>query len=119
MEYLDFELRIGPGAGREYPVSVLQSPAGETNATMQFPFDTLALANQLQGVEIAVLRSSGTRRDVVASQAEHVGVSDFGRKLFEALMTDTVRETFRRSRDRARASGTERFGIAQTSSSPP
>lgn len=105
MEYLDFELRIGPGAGREYPVSVLQSPAGETNATMQFPFDTLALANQLQGVEIAVLRSSGTRRDVVASQAEHVGVSDFGRKLFEALMTDTVRETFRRSRDRARASG--------------
>jgi hypothetical protein len=106
VEYLDFELRIAPGAGREYPVSVLQSPAGETHATMQFPFDTLALENQLQGIEIAVLRSSGTRRDVVAQGGqEHVGVSDFGRKLFEALMTDTVRETFRRSRDRARASG--------------
>src|SRR5262249_47880396 len=83
-----------------------QSPAGETSATMQFPFDTLALQNHLQGVEIAVLRSSGTRRDVVMQGSqEQPGVSDFGRKLFEALMTDTVRETFRRSRDRARASG--------------
>ncbi len=103
MDYLDFELRIMPGTGREYPVSVLQSPAGETSATMHFPFDTLALQNQLQGIEIAVLRSGGTRRDVVFE--EHIGVSDFGRKLFEGLMTDTVRETFRRSRDRARASG--------------
>jgi CHAT domain len=103
MEYLDFELRIAPGAGRDYPVSVLQSPAGETSATMSFPFDTLALQNHLQGVEIAVLRSASTRRDVVSE--EHVGVSDFGRGLFEALMTDTVRETFRRSQDRARAAG--------------
>jgi hypothetical protein len=103
MEYLDFELRIMPGAGREYPVSVLQSPAGETSATMRFPFDTLALQNQLQGVEIAVLRSGGTRRDV--APVEELGVTEFGRQLFEALLTDTVRETFRRSRDRARASG--------------
>ncbi|MEO8139011.1 MAG: CHAT domain-containing protein [Gemmatimonadota bacterium] len=103
MEYLDFELRIMPGAGREYPVSVLRSPAGETSTTMHFPFDTLALQNQLQGIEIAVLRSGGTRRDVAMD--EHLGVSDFGRRLFEALMTDTVRETFRRSRDRARAAG--------------
>ncbi|MEA2723972.1 MAG: hypothetical protein QOH59_1743, partial [Gemmatimonadales bacterium] len=103
MEYLDFELRIAPGVGREYPVSVLGSPAGETSATMSFPFDTLALQNQLQGVEIAVLRSGGTRRDVVSQ--EQLGVSEFGRKLFEALMTGTVRENFRRSRDRACASG--------------
>ncbi|MFL5493904.1 MAG: CHAT domain-containing protein [Gemmatimonadales bacterium] len=103
MEYLDFELRIAPGTGRDYPVTVLQSPAGETTATMSFPFDTLALQNHLQGVEIAVLKSASTRRDVVSE--EHVSVSDFGRGLFEALMATTVRETFRRSQDRARASG--------------
>jgi hypothetical protein len=104
MEYLDFELRIMPGGGREYPVSVLQSPAGETSATMRFPFDTLALQNQLQGIEIAVLRSGGTRRDV-ASDEPQMGVREFGRKLFESLMSDTVRETYRRSQDRARVSG--------------
>src|SRR4051812_9844490 len=104
MEYLDFELRIMPGAGREYPVSVLQSPAGETSATMRFPLDALALQNQLQGIEIAVLRSGGTRRDVVTDE-QQMAVSEFGRKLFESLMTDTVRETFHRSQDRARVVG--------------
>jgi len=29
MDYLDFELEIGPGAGREYPLAVVRSPAGE------------------------------------------------------------------------------------------
>jgi hypothetical protein len=28
MEYLGFELRIAPGTGRAYPVSVIKSPAG-------------------------------------------------------------------------------------------
>ena len=80
MEYLDFELRIAPGAGREYPVSVLRSPAGEASGTMRFPFDTLALQNQLQGVEIALLKSGSTRRDVAS--AEHQSVGEFGEKLF-------------------------------------
>jgi hypothetical protein len=102
MEYLNFELRIGPGIGREYPVSVLDSPAGESSATMKFPFDTLALQNQLQALEIAILRSGGTRRDVVSTEEQ--SVNDFGRQLFESLLTDRVHETFQRSRDRARAS---------------
>ena len=34
MEYLDFELEIGPGLGREYPVAVIRSPAGEARETM-------------------------------------------------------------------------------------
>jgi hypothetical protein len=111
MEYLDFELRIAPGSGRDYPVAVLQSPAGQSSATMTFPFDTLALQTQLQGVEIAVLRSAGTRRDVVTEEhvdvagEAHLGVSEFGKGLFEALMSDTIRENFRRSQDRARAAG--------------
>jgi hypothetical protein len=70
MEYLDFELKIALGAGRAYPVSVVKSPAGEASGTMQFPFDTLALQNQLQGVEIALLKSGSTRRDVVRRGAQ-------------------------------------------------
>jgi hypothetical protein len=36
--YLNFELEIGHGDGREYPVAV-RAPGGETRATMRFPFD--------------------------------------------------------------------------------
>jgi hypothetical protein len=104
MEYLDFELRIGPGTGGEYPLSVLRSPAGEAAGVMRFPFDALALQNRLQAVEIAVLRSSGTRRDIVRAGGPQP-VADFGRELFECLMCDAVRESFRRSQDRARAAG--------------
>jgi hypothetical protein len=103
MEYLDFELRIGPGTGLDYPVSVLRSPAGEANATMRFPFDTLMLRNHLQQLQIALLRSGGVRRDVLSDDQKLV--VSFGQGLFEALLTDTVREAFRRSLDLARASG--------------
>jgi hypothetical protein len=36
--YLNFELEIGHGDGREYPVAV-RAPGGEARATMRFPFD--------------------------------------------------------------------------------
>jgi hypothetical protein len=71
MEYLDFELRIAPGAGREYPVSVLRSPAGEASGTMRFPFDTLALQSSLQLLQIALLRSGGVRRDVLSDEQQY------------------------------------------------
>jgi hypothetical protein len=103
MEYLDFELRIAPGAGREYPVSVLHSPAGEASGTMRFPFDTLALQSNLQMLQIALLRSGGVRRDVMSDEQQ--SVVEFGQRLFEALMPDAVRESFRRSQDRARSAG--------------
>ncbi len=103
MEYLDFELRIAPGAGRDYPVSVLRSPAGEASGTMRFPFDTLALQSRLQLLQIALLRSGGVRRDVMSDEQQ--SVVQFGQQLFEALMTDAVRESFRRSQDRARSAG--------------
>ena len=32
LSYLDFELEVGPGSGRDYPVAVVRSPAGEAHA---------------------------------------------------------------------------------------
>ena len=63
MEYLDFDLHIAQGTGGHYPVSVVKSPAGEARATMQFPFDAVALESQLKGLELAVLKSASLRRD--------------------------------------------------------
>ncbi len=43
-DYFDFELEIGMGSGRSYPVAV-RSAAGDARGVMQFPFDDLALVN--------------------------------------------------------------------------
>ena len=108
MDYLDFELHIAPGTGREYAVLVVKSPAGEASGTLKFPFDTLTLENHLKGVEIAVLKSGTVRRDIVMATPEVESVVDFGKQLFEALFVDQVQTTFRRSQDRARL---ERKGL--------
>ena len=37
-----FDLSARNGRGREYPIVVLRSPAGEARGTMHFPFDEVA-----------------------------------------------------------------------------
>ena len=90
--YLDFELEIGPGRGREYPISVVESPAGEARETLKFPFDELALDNRLKTLQLALLRSGGARRQLLS--AEEHAVQDFGRELFNALLTGEARSRY-------------------------
>lgn len=92
MNYLDFELEIGLGAGREYPVAVVHSPAGKARATMRFPFDELALENRLKDLQIALLRSGGKHRKTPLSEEQ--AVQDFGRALFDALVSSEVRSRY-------------------------
>lgn len=97
MDYFDFELEIGPGSDGRYPVTVLNAPGGESaRATMVFPFDRLALENQLQSLQIALLRSSSPRRRALS--APERSVEQFGRSMFDALMTDDVRVRYAVSR---------------------
>jgi hypothetical protein len=83
MSYLDFELEIAAGSGREYPVTVVRSAGGEVHETMVFPFDELALENQLLTLQNALLRSGGRRRQIMLSEEQ--AVQNFGRALFDAL----------------------------------
>ena len=97
MEYVDFELEIGAGRGREYPVSVLRSPVGEARGTMRFPFDRRSLSNQLLVLENALLRSgvtSSVRRGAAPSEAPLRG---FGETLFGALFTGDVLTCYEQS----------------------
>ena len=99
MEYVDFELEIGSGSGREYPVTVLRSPEGEAHATMRFPFDTLQLEKCLTDLENALLRSGGwkdTRRRVLPPQEK--AVQEFGQALFDAVLVGEVRSCYAASR---------------------
>ena len=92
MDYLDFELEIGAGSGREYPVVVVNSPAGQAHQTMHFPFDELALESCLKDVQIALLRSGSQRRQMLSKEEQ--AVQDFGRALFEALFIGDVRSSY-------------------------
>jgi tetratricopeptide (TPR) repeat protein len=101
-DYLDFELEIRGGGPREYPVAV-RSPAGEAQGQMRFPFDEWELRDRLQSLEIALLRSGGTRRRI-PSPEEHT-VQDFGRGLFESLLVGDVRTRYEMSLSEARRQG--------------
>jgi hypothetical protein len=100
---LDFEIEIGIGKGREYPLFVIRSPAGEAHETMHFPCDSLALEARLRNLEIALLHSGGTRRQIFSPDEQ--AVQDFGRQLFNALLTGEVRSRYDMSRDLARQKG--------------
>ena len=89
MDYLGFELDIDAGTGREYLVRVINSPAGQARERMYFPFGELELENKLQALQIALLRSGGQRRQSLSP--EQRTVQDFGRALFDALLTGEVR----------------------------
>jgi hypothetical protein len=99
LSYLDFELEIDLGRGREYPVAVVRSPAGEARDTMRFPFDELALESRLKDLQIALLRSGGVRRQVLSPEEQTV--QDFGKDLFNALFAGEVRHRYDVSLERA------------------
>jgi hypothetical protein len=90
MDYLDFELEIGSGSGREYPVRVLRSPDGEAQATMRFPFDTLELDNHLKDLELALLRSARPHAARKTLTSGEQSVQEFGRALFDALFSGEI-----------------------------
>jgi formylglycine-generating enzyme required for sulfatase activity len=103
LEYLDFDVIVGPGEGRGYPVTVVRSPAGEAQGSLRLPFDALELERRLQAVQVALLRSGEGDRRVLASEA--MGVRDFGRALFDALLVGEVRSRYDVSRREALAQG--------------
>lgn len=91
VDYLNFELIVGLGNGREYEVSV-RSPAGEARELMRFPYDKLALENKLKDLQIALLHSGGKRRRIPSPHEQ--AVQSFGLDLFNALIANEVRTRY-------------------------
>lgn len=85
---LDFDIEIGEGTSREYPISV-RSPAGAARTTMRFRFDALALENRLLVLQNILLHSGGRRR--LALSQDEVTVQEFGKALFDAALVDDAR----------------------------
>jgi CHAT domain-containing protein len=103
IEYVDFELEIGPEEAGAYPVSVLRSPAGEPRGWLRLPFDGLELENKLQALKLALLSSSASVRRMPSP--EDTAVEQLGGALFDSLFTGEVRSCFDVSRHDAAAAG--------------
>jgi hypothetical protein len=101
--YLDFELEIGPGQGREYPVTVLRSPSGEAHGILHFPYDELALESRLKDLQIALLMAAETRRRLPTPEEQPV--RRFGQELFDALLAGEIRSAYDISWRQAEAQG--------------
>lgn len=101
--YLDFEVEIGPGQGREYPVSVLRAPSGEARGVLHFPYDELALESRLKDIQIALLLPAEPRRRLPT--AEEQPVQRFGQDLFDALLAGEIRSAYDISWREAEAQG--------------
>jgi hypothetical protein len=108
MDYLDFEVEIGPGVEGEYPVRVLHSPAGEASGSMHLPFAAGAIEARLAAVQATLLRSSAIRRGPTSSAAHAVGTDEpspdlpvLGRELFGSLFDSSMRTLLRSSQEAA------------------
>jgi hypothetical protein len=102
MDYLDFDIAVEAGTSGTYEVSVVQSPAGEAQGEMTFPYDKLALQNKIQALQIALLRSGGSRR---AATAQDKSVEEFGGDLFTSLFKGEVGSRLDVSRSIAKGDG--------------
>jgi tetratricopeptide (TPR) repeat protein len=97
VEYVDFELEIGAGRGREYPVAVLRSPVGEARGTMRFPFNPRELDRELLKLENELLRSGGASHVRRGAAPDEAPSRDFGESLFGALFAGDVRNCYEQS----------------------
>ena len=85
-----------------YDVSVVGSPAGEASAQMAFPYDRLVLQNKIQSLQIAMLRSGGSRRAATSAEDEQ-SVRQLGQDLFGALFSGEVASRLDLSRNIAKS----------------
>jgi formylglycine-generating enzyme required for sulfatase activity len=101
-DYLDFELQIEKAATEElYLVSVLASPAGETQQPqpIAFPFADRDLERLQDKLEKALLRSQRRTRRVLSPEEQVI--RQFGQTLFDAVFQGDVRSLFYESRLKA------------------
>ncbi len=113
MDYLDFDLVIGPRTEQGYQAEARSKEAGEPiSAMMRSPFEEQTLKQRLDYLRIA-LQSPDIARDLLAEKqaVQDFDVKDFGKRLFEELFTDQVGKQYAVSRDRAKQARPEQKGL--------
>lgn len=97
--YLDFDLQIDELNPSTFRARVLNSPAGQAEATFAFPFTD-------QELEIFFLRIGRPRRGVRRLNSPEVNEArSFGNKLYKAVFQDALQACLLRSIDKAEQQG--------------
>ncbi len=93
--YLDFDLQIDQLDASTFRARVLNSPAGQAEATFEFPFTD-------QELEIFFLRIGRPRRGVRRINSPEMNEArKFGSKLYKAVFQDALQACLLRSIDKA------------------
>ena len=110
--YLEFEVEVGSGRGREYPVAVLRSPEGEARETLRLPYAPAALDARLAALQEALrgpARGPAGERRVIPQAGSPVrrapAAREFGQALFEALLPGRLGRLYDLSRRTAEGQG--------------
>lgn len=94
MDYLDFDLEIGPKSSSVHPLTLHASPAGTLQASLTYPFDRIVQENYLLKLHQALNAGPVKRR--IAPQHEQ-NVREFGQRLFDALFSGELRALYNAS----------------------
>jgi len=114
MEYLNFDILISSGEEKNYPVRVLQSPAGEASAILESSFDQPEFVQFLKAIELIRGTSRGRRSASLQEinqelsftvTSEVIAAQEVGRRLFTSLFPSEVLSLYRSSLDMAREQG--------------
>ena len=104
LDYLDFNLQVGPpDPDGRHPVTV-RLPAGDVyRERVAIPHDQLALDSHLTGEAIVRAGAAAVRHLAAPSAAPSApSLDEFGRALFDAVVRGEVRSAYDVSRDRSR-----------------
>jgi len=98
IEYEDFSLKIGTKRGEVYPISVLDSPAGQGRGTFRLPFDLEKIDSTLLALGRVVRGSAPTpSRDLSPAAATRTLPEEIGRQLFQELFAGRLGDLFHES----------------------
>src|SRR5262245_45409575 len=85
MDYLDFELLIGPGENGSYSVAVLGSPGGEGRARLELPQQLQGFLQEIEGNHGGADRGFAPVRPEAPAQPLSGVAQEIGQALFASL----------------------------------
>jgi len=92
-DYIDFSVEIRESDDRNRYVVAVSSPEGQVQEETSLPFNERELQDKLRDVEVALLRSGGSRRRI--GTPDEQTIQGFGRALREAMFVGQVETHYR------------------------
>ena len=114
MDYLDFNVEVGPEAAGMHSVKVHSTEGGEASGSMR-ALDAAKLKDQLQALQRAILASGGA---AAIDARDELAVRGLGRDLWDSLFGGAILSRFDATRQRAQDGNAPGVRVKLSISSP-